>query len=524
MNRKCMPVAAAAVLAPMAVWGLSVEDAAREVGGAEVRYEYCLRSGAASCGSMLQALMKASEALGAAKATASPAEIKPAAAEPSKGIEAQVSELLEGARAVQTKMDKLRETRKTLYDTMDKARDVAMGVNVGSPHGPEAIETAQTMPETVEHIYDQIEKAQKDANKAVQQALELRRCSSAGALKCESRENIYATGKDALDKVTKAEADVKKEVAELRKGALDINATEAGLAEDQRKAYRKFEEGLQGLPGARSLLGGDFVGLVASKEDSLVALQVGYDIKQGLLGRNRVSFHMTAPLGAGSKRGSLFDNLNGQSDEGSFGVGYGMARANPLGTGLYRAMFGATVSRKNYDYLTTSDTTVTEIKQKLKPWRLGVEVEYALLGAAGQQPNTAHRLALYHERKFKEGDAGIFCPGSASTTAVTCHSGAIGAPKKIQGTTVSYAYHYRFDDGKAMAPRLTYDSATKTSGLDVPFYLITSKDKSTELNAGIVVGWARKPAKDSTPAQSEFNFGLFVGAPFGLLGGGINSR
>lgn len=526
--RKSMPVAAAAVLAPMTVWSLTIEEAAVEFGRAEGRYEACQKpqSATANCPALLQALMKAAMDLGAAKAMAGKAETKPAAAEePPKGIEAQVSELLEGARAVQTKMDKLRETRKTLFDTMDKARDVAMNVNTGSPHGPEAIEAAKGMPATVAHINYQIGEAQKKADTVVDQALELRRCTAAGASNCDSRENIYKEGKKALDDVKAKEEDVKKHVKELRTSALDINATEAGLDEDQRKAYRKFDEGLQGLPGARSLLGGDFVGLVASKEDSVVALQVGYDIRQGLLGRNRVSLHMTAPLGAGSKRASVFDNLNGLSDEGSFGLGYGMARANPLGTGLYRAMFGATISRKNYDYLVSSENTVTEAKQRLKPWRVGAEVEYALFAGEGKTSNAAHRIAVYHERKFKDGDTGILCPGGSSTTAVNCHSGAIGAPKQIEGTTVSYAYHYRFSDGKAMAPRLTYDSATKTSGLDVPFYLITSKDKSTELNAGITVGWARKPAKDSTPAQTDFNFGLFIGAPFGLLGGGgVNSR
>lgn len=535
MHRKHIPWVLMAILAPGASRADAVAAAERALGRAEGRVEACLQSpnAASVCPPLLEAMKAAAEALGLAKATASKGS--PAAnpaPEPGSspvvpgtaaaGLEAKISELIEGARKVQTQLDELRGMRAGLYDTMDKARDIAMGVNVGSPHGLEALEAAKAMPGTVTLITNGIRDAQAHADAVVNMGLELRRCTAAGAAQCKDREILYNEGRAALAEVKAKVAEVKDNVKGLRVAARNIAATEAGLNDQDRAAYRTFEEGLQSLPGARSLLGGDFVGLTASKEDALVALQFGRDIQEGLLGRNRVSFHMTAPLATGSKRATLFDNVNGLSEEGSFGFGYGMARSNPLGTGLYRAMLGATISRKNYKYLVADGNTVTEAKESLKPWRVGVEVEYALL--SGQHSNTAHRVAVFHERKFKDGDPGILCPSATAPAVVGCQSGNIGAPKRIEGTTVSYAYHYRFGK-KAIAPRLSYDTATKTSALDVPFYVLASRDKSTELNAGILFGWARKPGKDGAPSQSDFNFGVFVGAPFGLLsGGGLSSR
>lgn len=527
MNHKKISLMLVAPLASTAAWGLSAADALRELGRAEGRYEAaCLTppTMAANCPALFKAVTNAAIALGVAQGAEGKQEARPAPT-PAKvpaDIEEKVGELIVGAQKVQTDMDKLRAKRDGLYETMDKARDLAMGVNTGSLHGPEAIEDAAAMPDKVRDIRRQIRETQKDADKVVSQALLLRQCGPSGGSNCEDRGKMYLAGKDALDKVTKSAEDIGKKVDELKRDAREIAAAEAGLDTQERAAYVKFDEGVETLPNARSLLGDNAIGLVASKEDAQVALQVGYDIKKGLLGRNRVSFHMTAPLGAGAKRADVFNNVDGLSSQGSIGFGYGMARANPLGDGLYRAMFGATLSRKTHQYLVDNAGQVEQGEQKVKPWRVGVEVEYALFGAKG----TAHRVAVFHERKWQDGKAGVHCPGGAASTAmVSCLSGFLGAPKQVEGTTASYAYHFRFHNGMAMAPRLSYDSATKASGLDVPIYLIVSKEKKTELNAGIQVGWTRKPGKDGEPAQNDFGFGLFVGAPFGLLsGGGINSR
>ncbi|MFK4704723.1 hypothetical protein ABIC83_001551 [Roseateles asaccharophilus] len=527
MNHKKISLMLAAPLASTTAWGLTVTEAALEMGRAQGRYEICQKpqTATAECPALLKALLEATRAFGAAEVrNAKPAAENPATEKPQERLEGGISKLLEDTQKIQTRVEKLRpETeRRKLFNTMDAARDLAMGVNTGSPYASEALEDARRMPSDVNEIGKLMTKAQEKANEAVSQGLMLRQCGTAGGPGCKPRDEMFREGEAAFKSADESIRKVEEKIKQLRTDVREITATEAGLDAQQRAAYLKFDEGLESLPNARSLLGGDTIGLVAAKEDAQVALQVGYDIKKGLLGRNRVSFHMTAPLGAGAKRADVFNNVDGLSSQGSVGFGYGMARANPLGDGLYRAMFGATLSRKTHQYLVDNAGQVEQGEQKVKPWRVGIEVEYALFGAKG----TAHRVSVFHERKWQDGKAGVHCPGGATSTAmVSCLSGPLGAPKQVEGTTASYAYHFRFNNGMAMAPRLSYDSATKGSGLDVPIYLIVSKEKKTELNAGIQVGWTRKPGKDGEPAQNDFGFGLFVGAPFGLLsGGGVNSR
>lgn len=523
MHRLHLVLAIGSAALPLAVSAQSVADAARELGRAEGRHEACQKTPGANCSSLLLALVEAAKALGAAEARQAAAMPAPTPTEapspPPAPLESGISALIDEAQKVQGTVDKLRAERPSLFDTMDRARDSALGVNTGHPHGKAAVEKARGMPDVVEEINKDIRIAQKEADKAVNLTLDLRHCTNASG--CGDRETQYQTAKAAVEAVKATARKTNEAIKQLRRDEREITATEAGLDAAQRAAYVRFDEGLASLPSARSLLGDDSYGLYASKEEALVALQYGMDIRKGLLGRNRLSMHLTAPLGAGSKRASLFNNVSGVNDEGSFGIGYGMARANPVGDGLYRAMLGATMSRKKHGYLFSNGAQVSEVEQSRRHWRVGVEVDLTMFSEG--RAKTAHRFTLQHERKYKDADAGILCPGGSSSAPVGCFSGPLSAPQLIEGSSLSYAYHFSLGTA-SFAPKLSYESATKISSLDIPIYLIGTKDRKA-LNAGIQLGWARKPGQGSAPAQSDFNFGLFVGAPFDLLSGrGIDSR
>jgi hypothetical protein len=103
------------------------------------------------------------------------------------------------------------------------------------------------------------------------------------------------------------------------------------------------------------------------------------------------------------------------------------------------------------------------------------------------------------------------CWGSSSTRRDKCIKGPDGAPLRQRSGVFSLEARKLVKVSKgtqiAIAPQLTYKTAEKNVGVEVPIYLVPDKDG--KLSGGIKAVYNSK--------GDEFAVGLFVGVPFSIF-------
>jgi hypothetical protein len=423
------------------------------------------------------------------------------------------------AKEAQGEVNKLQPELKGAWPSIDDTRKRAMALDLGTLRGAAVMKQAANLDDLYHNAAKAMRCAQWRVNALEDIAFYFRGCSSPSA--CTDLGQQHAKALELLHDergYPAALKTVEKALKTFASTALEVTAAEARLNEAQRKAFFALEEGLSRHPSVRSLLESDGIGLETTKGQTAVTLRRGWDIPSDLVGKQRFAFSLSTPL---SKNGdtSLFDNVNGLADSRALGLAYGMARANPLGDALYRGMFTGVFEQRSPSYLKVQGADVQLGKQTLRPYTVGIELELLLFKGGASHVVQLLRQRSYEEGPLSKGQSVVRCPGGVmpTDTPMNCLSGPLGAPREVKGWTASWAYHTKL--GVPIAPRLSYQTATKTSGLDLPIYLFGSGKKDEGPNAGLRLTWLRKAGEAGADAKTDFQFGLFIGAPFSLFSG-----
>ncbi|MEQ1498678.1 MAG: hypothetical protein ABL914_08435 [Novosphingobium sp.] len=163
---------------------------------------------------------------------------------------------------------------------------------------------------------------------------------------------------------------------------------------------------------------------------------------------------------------------------------------------------------QKFDYFDTS--TLASQSQTKSSFSGGISVTYLPhLDSA-----TVFILSFQAKRDYSEADIETYCPTSTTLPAVKCTTGVFAPPQEELDYKVSGKIRISPTSHGDLLPigieiAGAYDFHDRSWGVEVPIYLIPSKD-------GKLIGGLRA-AYDSK--KGDFQFGIFVGTPFTFLGG-----
>lgn len=164
--------------------------------------------------------------------------------------------------------------------------------------------------------------------------------------------------------------------------------------------------------------------------------------------------------------------------------------------------FEADVGYHNASYINTS--TITQVSQTNEVWVIG-----ASLTGYWARRGTLASVRVNYKQDYTDQTTGTACP-APGPPAVTCLTGALGAPTRNQALSATLELRQVFNVGEhriAIGPSVVYDFENDVTGIDLPIYLVPNQDGV--LNAGIHFGWRSD--------QDNITVGLFVKKSFGFF-------
>lgn len=138
------------------------------------------------------------------------------------------------------------------------------------------------------------------------------------------------------------------------------------------------------------------------------------------------------------------------------------------------------------------------------------------LGLVFPNDNNSVIAAYEFQRSYKAADDEAFCPDDDDIegSVLRCPIGPAGEPSVRTAHLASLEFRHGGAGDFAIAPRFTYDIHEDRYGIDVPIYLVSSKDGG--LTGGIRLGYLSEDEDEEE--DEEFIFGLFVDVPFSIFG------
>lgn len=142
-------------------------------------------------------------------------------------------------------------------------------------------------------------------------------------------------------------------------------------------------------------------------------------------------------------------------------------------------------------------TSATQMQQTKNSWSVGGYIGFFKIG------DGVVDLSYTHQLTQKEGSTAAVCNPGTKTGPFRCVSGPVGAPTQQDKNILSIGYRNQYTHW-AWSPSINYDYVAKTTGIDVPIYLV--QDSQSNYTGGVRFGWHRD--------THEFTAIVFAGSSF----------
>ena len=290
----------------------------------------------------------------------------------------------------------------------------------------------------------------------------------------------------------------------IESASIDVQAAGIGDTPGERASVAAFLRAASKYPDAGLLLAEEGVKFTASNKDSKATLKLNLDAL-GKTINQQTSITLSTPIAAGATSGQLYSTVDGK-------VGVPTVRltssvVSSLGQDRWvkwqLSIFGLTGSwgTKELEHYDAADLSKA-VKTRISPWSVGGF--WTLAPATGGWVST---LRVERQHAWTAAPDTIQCTPPTSTV-FSCVSGA-GAPPKEKLSTVSRLNVRRSFGSFDAALQVRYDTADKSTQVELPFYFIRTEDSPKKpFSAGVTLGWNKK---------DKAWVGVFVGAPFSLL-------
>lgn len=285
---------------------------------------------------------------------------------------------------------------------------------------------------------------------------------------------------------------------------IDVRAAGIGDTPEERSRAAAFLRAARNYPDAGLLLSEEGVKLTASSKESQAVLKLNLDAV-GKLFNQQTSLTLSTPIASGAKSGQLYSTVDGKV--GVPTVRLSSSVVSSLGQDRWVkwqfSIFGVTGSwgSKQLEHYEPGDLSAP-VRTRINPWSLGGF--WTLAPAAGGWVST---LRIERQHAWTAAPDGILCTPPASAD-FKCVSGP-GARATAKLSTVSRLDVRRKLRSADIALQVRYDTADKSTQVEVPVYFIRTEDSPKKpFSAGVTLGWNKK---------DKGWVGVFVGAPFSLL-------
>ena len=174
---------------------------------------------------------------------------------------------------------------------------------------------------------------------------------------------------------------------------------------------------------------------------------------------------------------------------------------------------GATLSLGSERFKWVDPTSLESDKDTKSSY--SAAVEYSYITSAYSKLKIGYR----YEEKWSGKDAQQLCtPYAPSPGSLTCNNIAIGAPTETTSKIpyIEWKQYFWEKDKFAFSTRISHDTKSDLTGLDIPIYLYGTK-KDSKLQGGLRLGWVSDTdTTDTDKDDSDVIFSIFINGGFNI--------